>query len=158
IRQTLDLLWAGYPQETIGHAADAVRRALISHLEAVILQHQATQLPDDVALANVLQCLGDVYGDLGEAGKQRDLLVRALAIQEKHYGRDHRQVAITLTNLANAYGALGELDKQRNLLERALVIDEKHYGRDHWQVASTLVNLSAAYGDLGEAGKQRSLL
>jgi tetratricopeptide (TPR) repeat protein len=59
------------------------------------------------------------------------LLERALAFKEKHYGFDHPNVAVTLTNLGNAYGSLGDAQKSRELLERALVIKEKHYGLDH---------------------------
>ena len=90
--------------------------------------------------------------------KQRDLLLRALNIQEAHYGSDHWQVAITLTNLGNAYGALGDVAKQRDLLLRALKIEEAHYGSDHWQVAPTLTNLGNAYGALGDVAKKRDLL
>ena len=46
--------------------------------------------------------------DLGEAAKQRDLLERALKIDEAYFGEDHKEVAITLTNLGNAYGDLGD--------------------------------------------------
>ena len=36
---------------------------------------------------------------------------RALAIEERAYGRDHTEVAITLGNLGNAYGSLGDYAK-----------------------------------------------
>ena len=72
---------------------------------------------------------------------QKSLLERALAINEKHYGPDHWQVAATLGNLANAHGDLGDPRTMKSLLERALAIKEKHYGPDHYQVAITLTNL-----------------
>ena len=42
-----------------------------------------------------------------DAERHRDLLERALAIDEREYGPEHREVAKTLVNLGNAYGDLG---------------------------------------------------
>jgi tetratricopeptide (TPR) repeat protein len=92
-------------------------------------------------VATILTNLGNAYGSLGDTQKSRELLERALAINERHYGPDHPNVATILTNLGNAYGSLGDTQKSRELLERALVIDERHYGPDHPKVAATF-NLS----------------
>ena len=102
--------------------------------------------------------LGNAYGDLGDHAKQRDMLERALAIEERAYGRDHPDVAITLGNLGGAYGDLGDHAKKRDMLERALAIKERAYGRDHPEVAITLGNLGNAYGDLGDQAKKRDVL
>ena len=75
--------------------------------------------------------LGKVYGDLENDAKSRELLERALAIFEREYGRDHVQVAKTLTNLGIAYGDLGDNAKKRDALVRALAIEEREFGRDH---------------------------
>ena len=48
----------------------------------------------------------------------RDLLEKALRIQEREYGAEHRLVATTLTNLGIAYGDLGDAQKKQDLLER----------------------------------------
>jgi len=114
--------------------------------------------PDDRDVAGMLVNLGNAYGRLGDAVRQRDLLVRALAIEEREYGPDHREVAITLTNLGNAYADLGDAARQRELLHRALVIKEREYGPHHSQVAVTLTNLGNAYDRLGDAARQRDLL
>ena len=85
--------------------------------------------------------LGETSGTrtatLGDHAKKRDMLERALAIKERAYGRDHPEVATTLTNLGNAYGDLGDHAKARDMLERALAIKERAYGRDHPEVALT---------------------
>ena len=78
---------------------------------------------------------------------------RSLAIKERTYGRDHPDVAITLTNLGNVYGTLGDHAKKRDILERALAIFEREYGRDHTKVAITLTNLGEAHVDLGAAAE-----
>ena len=128
--------------------------------KAVELLQEAVKVDPQRAAASVsmLISLGNAYGDLGDAAKQRDLLERALKIQEAYYRKDHKEVAITLTNLGNTYGALGDTAKKRDLLERALKIIEAHFGEDHKEVAITLGNLGNAYGDLGDAVKQRDLL
>jgi ankyrin repeat protein len=81
-----------------------------------------------------------------------------LAIDERHYGLDHPNVAIILTNLGNAYRSLGDTQKSRESLERALAINERYYGLDHPEVASTLSNLGNAYRSLGDFQKSRELL
>ena len=109
-------------------------------------------------MAITLTNLGNAYGALGDAAKKKELLERALAIEEAAYGPDHPEVAITLTNLGNAYGDLGDAAKQKELLERALAIKEAAYGPDHTAVAITLTNLGNAYGELGDPAKQKELL
>ena len=64
-------------------------------------------------MAITLTNLGNAYGDLGDAAKQRELLERALAIKEREYGREHREVAPTVFTLGIAYRALGDVDKAR---------------------------------------------
>jgi len=73
-----------------------------------------------------------------------------LQIKEAHYGKDHYEVAFTLTNLGNAYGDLWQPVEQKELLERALRIDEAHYGKDHYEVAITEYNLAIALLQQGQ--------
>ena len=82
-------------------------------------------------MAGTLTNLGTAYGKLGENAKARDVLERALAINERTYGRDHPNVAITLMNLGVAYGQLGDAAKKRKYVTRAVTILEGAYGPDH---------------------------
>ncbi|KAH8056120.1 hypothetical protein JL721_10085 [Aureococcus anophagefferens] len=59
---------------------------------------------------------------LRSPSKAITMLERALALKERELGRDHPEVAITLTKLANAHGSLGAAAKQRDLLDRARAI------------------------------------
>ena len=128
-------------------------------IDAIALLQEAVKVdPGRAASLSFLGNLGNAYGALGDAAKQRDLLERALKIKEACFGEDHKEVAITLGSLGNAYGALGDAAKQRDLLERALKIKEAYFGEDHKEVAITLGNLGNAYGSLGNAAKQRDLL
>ena len=62
---------------------------------------------------------------LRSPSKAITMLERALALKERELGRDHPEVAITLTKLANAHGSLGAAAKQRDLLDRARAIRER---------------------------------
>ena len=66
---------------------------------------------------------------------------RALAIHEREYGPDHRELAKTLNALGITWSALGEPNKARQLHERALAIQEREHGPDHRELADILNNL-----------------
>ena len=53
----------------------------IPHLKALIEQQDSSGRPEDTHLALVLSLLGNVYGDLGDVAKKRDLLLRALKLK-----------------------------------------------------------------------------
>ena len=89
LTRVIQLLGLHYPREGIGHLADATRSAFMPHLITVIEHHDREQRAEDISLSDILDCLGNAYGARGDAHKQRDLLERALAIQEKHYGSTH---------------------------------------------------------------------
>jgi len=57
---------------------------------------------------------------LGDCEKSKQLHERAMKTKESHYGPDHPQTGITLTNLGNLYGKLCEHQKGKQFLERAL--------------------------------------
>jgi tetratricopeptide (TPR) repeat protein len=101
---------------------------------------------------------GNSYLKLGEPRRALKLLERALAIQEREYGPEHREVAMTLHNLGNAHGALGDPAMQKELLERVLAIEGREYGPEHRNLASTLHDLGIAHGRLGDPVKQKELM
>ena len=77
--------------------------------------------------------LGNAYGDLGDYGKQREMLERALAISEKHFGPGHPQTGIIVLNLALAYSSLNSLPKTIELMTRAyqIFLQFPGYGANH---------------------------
>ena len=54
-------------------------------------------------MAIILAHLAIAHGVLGDPGTKKDMLQRALRIKEAHYGEDHYEIAITITNLAGAH-------------------------------------------------------
>ena len=166
-KQGLEILASQRQQISEDHLAEADAVELLaqqyhrigSASDAVKLFQEALQVdPCRATSLTTLMNLGNAYGALGYAAKNRDLLERALKILEAYFGEDHKDVAITLHSLGNAYGHLGNAAKKRDLLERALKIEEAYFGEDHKEVAITLHNLGNAYGDLGDAAKKRDLL
>jgi tetratricopeptide (TPR) repeat protein len=114
--------------------------------------------------------LGNVCGDLGSTATKKELLERALALQEallkeKSSPTTYLELATILHNLGAAYGETGDFWKQRDALERALRIKETQvraahqsrcchagqcfllrlqFGADHFELAKTLANLGLA--------------
>ncbi|MFN8000087.1 MAG: tetratricopeptide repeat protein [Acidobacteriota bacterium] len=54
---------------------------------------------------------------------------RALAINQKVYGEEHPDTAMSLNNAGSSYGELGEHRKALEYKERALAINQKVYGK-----------------------------
>ncbi len=163
VKKTFELLEESFPYGSDKLEDYAKKRQLLPHLET-FLSHiddwleknpLEKQTIEKYYLEDLLICMDDGYHDLGNPRRQKELLERVLPIQEKHYGPDHPEIAITLTNLGIACGDLGDPQKQKELLERALAIKKKHYRPDHFEVARALVNLGNAYKDLGNPQKAK---
>ena len=77
----------------------------------------------------------------------QEILERAVAIYERHYGEHHIKVADTLVALLQArdmeqardvYGSLGSTSPERaNVLDRVLAIQERHFGPNHKETRAT---------------------
>jgi tetratricopeptide (TPR) repeat protein len=90
--------------------------------------------------------------ELYNAGRYSDAIPiaqRVLALREKALGRDHPDVAISLSNLAELYASQGRYAEAEPLYQRSLAIQEKAFGRDHPNVALSLNNLAALYKEQG---------
>jgi len=95
--------------------------------------------------AFLLNQTGYYLNGKAEYAQALPLYERALAIDEKVYGKEHPEVATDLNNLANLYYAQGAYEQALPLSERALAIDEKVYGKEHPDVATDLNNLANLY-------------
>ena len=78
-----------------------------------------------------MNSLGNAFGRLGDFRKMKELLERALLIEERAYGPDHIEIAPALFNLGSLHEDLGEKAKAREFIARALAIAERTYGSDH---------------------------
>jgi tetratricopeptide (TPR) repeat protein len=96
-----------------------------------------------------------VQGKLPEAYL---VLERALNIQEKLLGSDHKAVAVTLTSMANVKTLQRQFDEAVALYERSLAIKEAVDGPDHTSVATTLSSLGTLRAKQGKFREAIQLL
>ena len=94
--------------------------------------------------------LAELYRAQGQNEPALALYQRALAINEKALGPEHRATAVTLNNLATLYWAQGRYTQALPLYERALAIREKALGPEHPETAQSLSNLGLLYQTLGQ--------
>lgn len=93
-----------------------------------------------------------------DGSQAKSLLEEILNLQERHYGKDHYEIAFTLRNLGNVYDVLGNAKQEKELFERSLKIQETTFGKNHPEVANTLNDLGKAYIALGNAKQAKDLL
>ena len=105
---------------------------------------------DPLLQADSLEYLSSFVGGVEDLSTSKEMLEKALVLNEEYNGKDHVQVAHVLTNLGRIFGLLGDQRKTRKVLERALKIWERHFGEDHFAVAITLTNLGNVYDELGD--------
>ncbi len=129
---------------------------LLLHALSVMDQADAFKVAKEQT-AVLLNQLGVYLQVLARYAEAKELLERALAIDEASFGSDHPRVAIRVNNLALALQDLGDLAQARKLFERALAIDEASFGSDHHRVAIDVNNLALALQDLGDLAQARKL-
>lgn len=104
------------------------------HLYGVVQEREFG--PDHCDVATTLSNLGNAYDRLGNIQKQKELLERALAINEREYGRNLR----VLLRLKSWY------KRCIPCIPQFFNIMAWGWGPDHHVVATTLVNLGSVYG------------
>ena len=97
--------------------------------------------------------LADLCFSLGDFRKAIEYNEKALEINERIFGPEHPQVALSHNNLGTTYGNLGEHQKGLEHLQKALDIRIKVLGADHPDVATGYNNIGTIYSDLGDYDK-----
>lgn len=90
--------------------------------------------------------LSDIYYKLGDFEKAEDQISKALASQEKQFGRSHVEVAKSLSQLAIIKFHKGDNKKlvESLMLEARKIVEEK-LGKDNPQNAEILKNIAVLY-------------
>lgn len=143
----------GLVEQVWGHLDEA--RALLG--KALAIWEHVPEAGADLALG--LCNLALVEQDDNNPEGARQLLLRAISIEESLLGPDHPNLATSLSNLATIESELGNLKNARDLLQRAAGIDEAAMGPDHPYVAirfSNLASVEQAMGDLPAARERLS--
>ena len=92
--------------------------------------------------------LGNVYHDIGEYAKAKELLEHAFNVYTNHYGKDNIQTAWISVRLSNLYRSIGEYEKAKKLIAEAIVI-YKHYDKNSIKIAWSLLHLGNIFIELG---------
>jgi len=95
----------------------------------------------------LLDAVGRVYGRLGEYGRARPLLERALATQLIAHGELHPEVVLAMENLASLVRASGRYEEAEGFFREALETAERVHGPEHPVVGRILSGLGRAVSD-----------
>ena len=145
-------------------AIGELRETQLNVSEAASYYRQAAELVEfvgegaEVTLATYLHYWGFASYEAGDYEDSEPPLTRALAIQEKVLGPEHRDVTISLITLARLYLGQGRYPEAESLLQRAVAIQEKVLGPEHPDVALTLSNLAGVYYMRAQYGQAEPLL
>ena len=92
------------------------------------------------------------------SGRRGSSWSAGLKIDEKHFGKAHFELAVTLMNLGVAYKELKDYAVAKDVLECAPKTEVKHFGPNHVLVAHPLGNLGRVYRNLGDSVKAKDVL
>ena len=94
--------------------------------------------------------IGVGYYILGDYIQALEYYKKALAIDEKVYGKDHPETATSYNNIGLVYNTLGEPAQALEYHNKALAIKEKVYVKDHPETATSYNNIGSVYDELGD--------
>ena len=128
--------------------------ALALTQQALAMREQALP-PTHTDMAESLNNIGFVYGELGQDREALPFYQRALKIWEQALGPNDPLVALALNNIAEVYRNLGQYEEALPLYQRALKVREQALGPNDPQVADYLNNLALLYQTQGRYDQAR---
>ncbi len=129
-----------------------------AHFDTALELAPAVLGDHDRRLSNLHIAIAAAWYALGDYGRARTLMERALEADLRNLGEHHPSVARSRSNLAGVLKELGELDEARDLLRLALDADLRNLGERHPSVATSRSNLAMVLRNLGELDEARDLL
>jgi tetratricopeptide (TPR) repeat protein len=153
---SLTTMLAAFPYEADVTTSWADSGEALPHALAVCAHAEAANInpPSNAKLMNLV---GDYLTQAGQYLQARDVLERALAISDKHYGPDDPRRSAIINNLGRVLKRLGDVRQARAHFEAALVLDQAAYGETHPHVAEVVNNYGTILhvtGDVETARKQ----
>ncbi|EKE09933.1 MAG: Tetratricopeptide repeat protein [uncultured bacterium] len=143
-----------YVGEVIDKEDFAKMSFVIRHCE-MFLSHP--NLLTDFVIASIGSELGNVYRDLGNYGKAKQLFEQSIAIYKKNFHKNHFWVAKALGCLGCVYSDQGNYEKAKQLLEQCILIYRKSSYENHPWFARTLGWLGNVYREQGNYEKAKQL-
>ena len=135
------------------HRGEYDRAENLFRRSLAIQESQFVDGPELAVSLNNLSALLDSRGQKSDSAEMESLDLRALAIRQRYFGKDHLEVAQSLNNLAVFYAGLdspASLDQAEQYYRRALEIRQHQLGPLHPSVANTANNLAALLRDRGD--------
>jgi serine/threonine protein kinase/tetratricopeptide (TPR) repeat protein len=109
----------------------------------------------DLLRAWVLNNIGIVLDANGDQEGAATQLYQALRIKERVLGKDHADVAYTLSNLADTLRTLGRAPEALDLINRGLDIFGRTFGASHPRLVPQLVNRAEILNQLSRYAEAR---
>jgi serine/threonine protein kinase/tetratricopeptide (TPR) repeat protein len=145
-----DMLNGVGPSVALGRDTKMLREILDKTAERI--GKELNRQPD--VEADLRTIVGKVYFDLGEYVKAEAMDSGALAIRRKLFGKEHPDVATSLSSLASVLLYQGKLAEAEAMNRAALAMRRTLFGNEHELVAVSLHNLATVVhrqGKLAEA-------
>lgn len=146
------ILSAAFPEPDYANWGDCAK--LVPHARVIIGTATDRML---VSEANLLKKVWDYLYQRAQYSEAEFFARRALLINERVFGSDHRSVALSLNDLARLYSAQARYAEAENLFKEALSIDERVLGSDHFEVAELQHNLANMYEAQGRYEEAEAL-
>jgi tetratricopeptide (TPR) repeat protein len=133
-----------------------VCRQLLPHAQEcmALIERWQIETPEGSYLLN---SVGSYLHERAEYKEAQKYYAKALAIDQKMFGKEHVRTAAYLGNLANTYNEQGKYEQAASLHEQALPITRKALGEEHPNTATSLDNLGLVYRAQGKYEQAASL-
>ncbi|NVO11066.1 MAG: tetratricopeptide repeat protein [Bacteroidales bacterium] len=105
---------------------------------------------NDTLKSSAYNNIGVVYCHKGDYNQALEYHRKALAIDEKVFGKDHSSTATSYSNIGTVYDYKNDYDHALEYLGKASAIDEKVLGKDHPDIATLYNNIGEVYSDKGD--------
>lgn len=112
---------------------------------------------DPLETATTLNCIGNVYTELGNFEEALDKYNQALAIRRAELGDEHPAVAIVMVRLGRVYEDMVDYDKALELYRDALDMQRSTLGENCLEVVSTLYDMGTTLRYKGKAWAAREV-
>jgi len=103
--------------------------------------------------AQVFNCLGTLYDDMGNLNKAEDFFLKSFKIYEDLFGDNHSYVGTSMSNLGKLYQNMGNLPKAEEFFLKSLKINQDLFSESHLTVAFSWNNLGLLYQNMGNLPK-----
>lgn len=113
---------------------------------------------NDTEISYLQNNLALVFKFLGNYEVSKDLLEKAIRIDEATLGKNHLTTAVRYANLALVLKDLGDYTEARNLAEKTVYIYEAHFGKNHPETATNYSNLATILKSYGDYARAKELL